>query len=294
MKRQRLLTVIAAGLLLGAAHAQTNGKSEPAWSDLKDAYKYDTKSPADFKAEPREDKEYVVEHLSFSNSKGETVHGTFTRPKEAGKYPCVLLLHGLTSNKESMIQMFGKPLAAKGIASLALDAERHGERRQANAPPSIEPMVFASMVQTTVKDYRLALDYLKSRADVDSSRIGLVGYSMGAMMGSILSGVDDRVKAAVLCVGGDPVKAMSANLPEAVRSMAASVSPSNFIAHVSPRPLLFINGKQDVIVNGDAAKTLHDAAKSPKEVIWVESGHMLPPDAIQQGITWLVEKLGRK
>jgi dienelactone hydrolase len=294
MKRLRILYLSLLTLACGIVSMHAGFADTPSWDQLKTAYDYDIKTALSVKTETKEDADYYVEHISFTNIKGESVPGIFVRPKAEGTYPCVLLLHGLFSNKETMNRSFGRELAAKGIASLALDANRHGERRKADAQPSIQPAVFAEMVRTTVVDYRQALDYLKTRKDVDSKSIGLLGYSMGAMMGSILSGVDERVKASVLCVGGDPVKAMVAGLPENLRKEADFVSPSNYASHISPRPVMFINGKQDTVVNEQASKVLHEAAKDPKEIIWVEAGHILPAEATGKGIAWLVEKLGRK
>lgn len=294
MKRSRMIYLSLLTLVWGMVSIHFGLADVPSWDQLKAAYNYDAKQAPSVKVELKTDADYYVEHISFTNAKGETVPGIFMRPKAEGTYPCVLLLHGLFSNKETMNRSFGRELAAKGIASLALDANRHGERRKADAQPSIQPAVFTEMVRTTIVDYRQALDYLKTRKDVRSGSIGLLGYSMGAMMGSILSGVDDRVKATVLCVGGDPVKAMTVTLPENLRKEADFVSPSNYVSHISPRPVMFINGKQDNVVNEQAAKVLQGAAKDPKEILWVEAGHMLPAEATGKGITWLVEKLGRK
>ena len=264
----------------------------PSWEKLSAAYKYEFKAVS-VKEEAREDSAHVLQRISVHNAKGESVPGLLRRPKADGVYPCVLLLHGLTSKKEDMSSMFGRALAEKGIATLALDAPNHGERKTAQ-PANQDPAWFFNVMRGGILDYRMALDYLKTRKDVDSNRVGLVGYSMGAMMGSILSGVDDRVKAAVLCVGGDVTKLMASRIPPAMREIAESIAPSNYVGHISPRPVLMINGKQDNIVNEAAAKALHDAAKDPKEIIWADANHFLPPAVTVKGIDWLVTKLSKK
>ena len=266
----------------------------PSWEKLSAAYKYEIKA-ATVKEEAKQDADHFLQRLALTSASGETVPALFRRPKTDGIYPCVLLLHGLGSKKEDMSSMFGRALADKGIASLALDAPDHGERKPAGAqPPAQNPMRFLQVMRGGITDYRIAVDYLKTRKDVDSARIGLLGYSMGAMMGSILSGVDDRVKATVLCVGGDVVRSFADRIPPAFREQAETVAPSNFVGHISPRPVLMINGKQDQLVNEVAAKALHDAAKDPKEIIWADAGHMLPPAIAAKGIDWLVVKLAKK
>jgi dienelactone hydrolase len=191
-----------------------------------------------------------------------------------------------------MIRLFGRLLAARGIACFALDARDHGERKPTGTPAGPNGMRFAAVMRTTVGDYRLALDYLKTRQDVDSARVGLLGYSMGAMMGSVLGGVDQRVKALVLEVGGDPIRPFVLGLPPTQRDPAEFVSPSNYVGHIAPRPVLFINAKADQTIKEDAARRLQEAAREPKEIIWAEGGHILAPTDAQKGVAWLAEKLG--
>lgn len=268
------------------------GWAQPKWDDLKDAYKYDPKLDLKVEVGDKDDSEAFHQHVTFTNAKGEKVTGLFLRPKGDLKYPCALLLHGLTSRKEMMINMYGRRLARAGFAVLALDAPNHGERQSGSRSLGVAAM--GDMIQGGVLDYRQALEYLKTRKDVDNDRIGLLGYSMGAMMGAILAGVDDRVKASVLCVGGDVVQSMIATLPEELRARAQFVSPANYAGHISPRPVLFINGKNDNVVNEAAAKRLHEAAKPPKEIVWADAAHLLGEADNKKAIDWLVDKLGRK
>lgn len=294
MKRPIKRSVCSFALLALAICAPIAGAQSPSWEKLKAAYNYDSRATLTVKEEPKQDSEYLLVHLSFPNAKGQTVPGLFLRPKAEGVYPCIVLLHGLTSNKETMSDRFGRVLAAKGIASLALDADLHGERKPKDSAERPGIAAFGQIVRGGIVDYRMAMDYLKTRKDVDSGRIGLLGYSMGAMMGAILSGVDDRIKASVLCVGGDVVRGRLASLPEGLRDQAEFVAPSNYVGHISPRLLFMINGRQDTTVREEAAKALHDAAKEPKEILWADAGHMLPPQIAGKGVDWLADKLGKK
>jgi cephalosporin-C deacetylase-like acetyl esterase len=52
------------------------------------------------------------------------------------------------------------------------------------------------MVVDTVISYRRGMDYLATRADIDTSRIGLIEGSFGAHVGFLLTAMDHRVKAA--------------------------------------------------------------------------------------------------
>lgn len=52
------------------------------------------------------------------------------------------------------------------------------------------------VVQSTL-EYRRALDYLETRKEIDSERIGAIGYSLGSVVTFILTAIDERVKTTV-------------------------------------------------------------------------------------------------
>lgn len=272
----------------------------PKWDELKALHDYE-KTPqgkpltVTEKAqgeETFEGKPLSLTHLTFTNGKGKKVTGLYLRPKAEGVYPVALLLHGLGSDKETMIRYFGRYLAARGVACLALDAAGHGERRDPEEARGGGRLV--GVIRDTIAEYRLMLDWLATRKEADAKKIGAFGYSMGAIMLSILGGVDDRIQAGMFCVGGDPVVSSVDALPPALRSPVIAASPSLYIPYFSPRPALFINASKDRIMNRASADRLLNAAKEPKTVWWVEGGHILPQADAQRGMDWLMTQLGIK
>jgi fermentation-respiration switch protein FrsA (DUF1100 family) len=239
-----------------------------------------------------EDDRLVKLSIRFTDPYGLTVYGIFTRPKADAKYPCVLLFHGAGGRKENMSGRFGGVLAERGIASLSLDAALHGER-EGQPQPTGEPRgKLGAVSRITVVDYRIALDYLAGRNDIAARRIGALGYSMGSQLAAIFAGVDARVAATVLYVGGDPIRPTF--LPQTApqrREEIEMVSPSNFIGHISPRPVFMVNGRTDSNITAEMTRLLYDAAKDPKEIAWYDAGHSLPPAAIDRGLDWLKDKL---
>ena len=233
----------------------------PSWATLKAGYEYDAKKPLKVKEEVRNSETAYVVHVQIEGPEGKKAPGVFMRPRADGVYPVVLLLHGLTSDKETMLKFFGEPMVAQGVAVLALDAPYHGERKDPKVNPG-QPTVFPLVVEQGCLEWRRALDYLAMRKDVDSKHIGLLGYSMGSMMGSILGGVDERVKAFVLCVGGDPILPLASQIPQPLRELAYAVSPSLFIGHIAPRPILMLNGRQDTTMPAAASTACMRRPKS--------------------------------
>ena len=87
-----------------------------------------------------------------------------------------------------------------GFAVFAPDIYADGERCEAGHRP-YEPINFYkrypdwSLVAKAVYDNMIAIDYLISRDDIDASKIGVVGHSLGGHSAVFLAGLDERVKA---------------------------------------------------------------------------------------------------
>jgi dienelactone hydrolase len=283
-RRSLFVLGIVGGLLLygGQAWAQKAESKSPDWKELKGYYDYSENKAPEVELKEEASDASFREHLRFVGTNGEQVPGLFMRPKAEGVYPLILLLHGYTSNKESMISRYGNALVQKGFAVAALDAPLHGERKGEAGFNK-----FAALAKQGILDYRRLLDYLKTRKDVDNRRIGLIGYSMGAMMGTVLTAVDSRVKSAVLCVGGDIGIGRVNTMPEAMKKDVYALSTSLYSGKIAPRPVLFQNGKNDNVVLPSTTKLTYEAAGKGKEIEWFDSGHNLPNEANEKAIAWL-------
>ncbi len=106
------------------------------------------------------------------------------------------------------------------------------------------------------------VDYLLTRPDVDPSRIGCVGLSVGAVRSAHLAALDERVKAGVVVCW---MTSFPAQLKTHVRNTIGhtKVIPGAYrlmdypdIASLAmPRPMLFINGTKDGLFDLDGVKT---------------------------------------
>lgn len=61
--------------------------------------------------------------------------------------------------------------------------------------------------------------------------------------------------------------------------------PERYVARISPRPVVMVNGEDDPQMPRRAVETLYDAAREPKTIVWLRTGHLKPED------TALVSKL---
>lgn len=133
-------------------------------------------------------------------------------------------------------------------------------------------------------DIGRTLDYLETRADVDSTRIGYVGVSFGATFPLHLLALERRFRAALMISGG----IFSRPLPP-------PLEPVNYAARIT-LPVLMINGRYDYLETPDLQSALFDAFATPldeKRRVLVDSGHLMARAALlHESLPWLDEHFG--
>jgi uncharacterized protein len=251
-----------------------------------------------------------VETITYAGADGERVPAILSLPLDAGpddRRPCVVLGHGLGGNKRS-VAVFDQ-LARFGFAAFAIDARYHGERGDWRVLDALvhDPTLLERLLRMTVVDLRRGLDLLEGRPECGP--IGYLGVSMGGFIGAMLAGVDERVRAPILLVtGADWVTMLESDLARDLRGTATEeqlaaagaildpIDPCHWIARVSPRPVLMINGDRDPLVPPASARALHAAARDPKTVVWYRGGHAIPSGAESERLLgtiggWLLANL---
>ncbi len=155
---------------------------------------------------------FVLETLTLSLNGVEEVPAYFVKPKGAkGRLPAILFNHShggryelgktelLAGNSYLPEPSYAKELSAAGWSVLAIDHWCFGERSGRGESETFKEMLWngQSLWGMMVYDSIRALDYLASRDDVDSSRLGTLGMSMGSTMAWWLAALDERVKVCV-------------------------------------------------------------------------------------------------
>lgn len=264
--------------------------------------------------------ELHTERIMISAPGEEKIYMILTRPVGTGKYPLILAQHGLGGNKEQLGKELGPELAKKGFAMLALDAPEHGQAvtpkaamifqmymiyKNSKTPNDLAKAVaekdadgkyatfFSSIVHGAVQHWRVALDYAQTRPDLNTEKVGYIGFSMGAIIGGVYTPIDARVKAVCLVVGGDPfleyLKGKSVPGPE----IGFRMCPSLFISHLGGRPLLMANGLKDDIIPRASTDLLFSKAQEPKEQRWFDTGHFIGNGPISECAEWLIKQVSK-
>ncbi|MBG9536359.1 hypothetical protein ABE42_17320 [Bacillus thuringiensis] len=105
------------------------------------------------------------------------------------KVPVVLLLHGLGGDKNEVGNLFQRTaqiLAKQGYASLRIDFAGSGDSQQ--------PFVLHNL-EDAIRDSQVALNFLRKHPQIDSNRIGILGFSQGGRISQIVAARDPQIKA---------------------------------------------------------------------------------------------------
>ena len=163
------------------------------------------------------------------------------------------------------------------------------------------------------RDLKAAIDYLVTLPEVDKSRLALLGFSGGAAVSVYAAAQDKRVSSVVACAcpaeftlftKTDEVQSLikhfrsigvirDSDFPPSAQEWLNGfklVSPINYMAGISPRPLLLVHGSRDEIVAVSDAYKLYEHAGEPKQMVIVDgAGHRLRQNAEAMAVVfgWL-------
>jgi carboxymethylenebutenolidase len=184
-------------------------------------------------------------------------------PNAIGRHPAILVLHGscgLTAHAKEL-RALSTSLAEKGYATFLVHYFDRTGTKETTDVKEIKKH-FLTWLET-VHD---AVDYAARQDSVDSGRIGVVGFSLGAYLSLAAASTKAEPKiAAVVEVGG--------GLPAILADTAAKMPPS-----------LIVHGEADKIVSVEEARSLEKLLKRHKRtyeiILYKDQGHVLQGDAV--------------
>ena len=144
---------------------------------------------------------------------------------------------------------------------------------------------YTAFVRKWVKDYMRTVDYVLTRPDLDSDRIGYLGDSWGAFNGLMIPAIERRLKLSICYVGGLSMQAAP-----------TEVDQMSFIKRVT-LPVLWLSGKYDPIFPLEqSAEPAFQHLGTPdehKRHVVFPAGHMLPRRGrIGETLDWLDKYFG--
>ena len=169
------------------------GEKLPPIAELEAAFAYDASEPLGFVEHPENDVDWwggpPLRAVTYQSG-GDQAAGYLMVPPGEGPFPVVVYAPGWNTGADMWAED-ALALARKGYAGLLVEQ------------PSTQ--FFSYEALTDIASYvkfatrlRRGLDLLETLPQIDTSRIGFVGWSNGSYVGALLAGLEDRIKSYVL------------------------------------------------------------------------------------------------
>jgi dienelactone hydrolase/lysophospholipase L1-like esterase len=268
---------------------------------------------------------YTLERIALDNGVDGEVSALLLIPESRkGPVPAILWLHSSTPDKTQVIipdtnggaESLGEVFVRAGYAVLAPDAYWHGDRVGTGPSGTAEigraeqedlfklNLWFGrTLWGMFVRDDQVALDYLCSRPEVDVSRIGATGMSMGSTRAWWLAAVDDRVAAvvAVACLTRYQNLITHGELRQHgvyyfANGLLKHFDTEGVLALIAPRPFLALTGELDAGSPADGVRALDRAVGGTYEalggrdqfrsILYPEVGHAYTPEMRAEMLAW--------
>jgi dienelactone hydrolase len=263
-------------------------------------FDYDAEADLDIRDAGIEYRGQIAVHdLSYASPMGGRVTAYLVLPPGEGSFAGVLFAHPSDGSRNSFLEE-AVWLAEAGAVSLLVDspwARPEPWQKDLDYTPTND----RDMYNQEIIDLRRAIDLLISRQEVDPERIGFIGYSYGAHIGGVLSGVETRIKAYVFMAG---VPSRSDRIPRRISSaipaddFAAYLEATrpfdaiHYVGHAAPAALFFQCAREDEVITQETSQRFIDAGSQPKQVTWYDAGHGLNDQARLDRALWLAEQIG--
>ncbi len=232
-----------------------------------------------------------VRDFSYTSPRGGRVQALLVLPpagRGQGPFPAVVYMHGAGRDRTELLP-FAVALADRGFVALTLSSP------SVKAKTGIEGVrQFRDSYAHDVVNVRRAVDVLRSLPEVRNRSLGYVGFSYGAILGGILSGVEHRIRAYDLMSGGASIGTPAGVAPQYRREVArliGSVDPGRYVGAAAPAHLFFQDGRRDEVVSRRSLVALYRAASEPKRIRWYDAGHTLNAKAVDDQLAWLQSEL---
>jgi len=268
--------------------------SNEAYQAIIQFYEYDADIPLEVRIVDKQELPYGNrEKIVFTGINHSRVPSYLILPKNgASSHPVVLIVDGIFGSKERWFDdeswpkggLVTKALLNNGFAVMILDAVYHGERTAENdyAGPSLKyPIAARDMIMQTAIEHRRSIDYLSSRTDIDTTRIGMLGLSMGGLITFQLTSIDSRIKTAIAGL-----------TPQIKEPKYKPVVSTTFASHVACSSYLMFMGNKDNWYTMKEARQLYDLIPiTQKEFVEYDTGHEPPAEYVEKVTNWFVKYL---
>jgi dienelactone hydrolase len=226
--------------------------------------------------------------------------------------PLVIMSHGFTGKKEDLIPYL-ETLAGMGYYAVGIDNRLHGEREDGGFGTVLSEggrlncYKLFNAIKENAEDIRLLIDYFTGETEVDITRVGMLGISMGGFTTYRALSIDKRIKVAAPFIsspiwGDAPADAKIDDNPEVTKAfleLSNKYGPSNTPDNFYPTAILMQVGGSDGHFDLEKLKCYYeimkfhykDATNLVNLLIYEGVAHNITPEMWDNAILWLKKYL---
>lgn len=220
-------------------------------------------------------KEFQLNHenVFFNSSDGVKLHGWFIPSLKKPAKGTILHFHGNSANMTNYLYYVAF-LVKEGYHLMMFDYRGFGKSTGEPTPEGL------------LQDSRAALDYLRTREEVEENRIIIYGQSLGGVLAISLVGSekDSGIMAVIAEAPFSSYQEVAREKMEKIvflkwfSGITADISiddrtaPILFVGQISPIPLLIVHGTDDRVVPFHHGKKLFEQAAEPKSFWVIDEG----------------------
>ncbi len=149
--------------------------------------------------------------------------GTLIAPSTRGKHPAIVLVHGSGAENRAYMLPWARFLIRHGIAVLGYD-----KRGVGGSTGDWNVATYDDLAGDAIA----AVEYLKTRRDIDSAQIGLLGISQAGWI-MPLAAVSSRDIAFLISISGAGVTPAETTMDQARNEMTMTGMPAATVAHIT-------------------------------------------------------------
>jgi predicted esterase len=262
--------------------------ADDVYTALASNYQYD-RGPLDAKVEETEESRYWTrQRITFNAAYGEQRSALYLYLPHAAEPPLQTVVYWPTTGALVLnsVDQGNMPLdfVLKNGRAVAFPVYDGTFERRQTGFPNWASIAGRDLVIRQVKDMRRSVDYLETRADIDSEALAYYGFSWGGRLGAIALAVEPRFRAGVLNQAG----LQHVAIPE--------TSVVNFLPRVTV-PVLQFNGRYDTDFRFETSalpyfERLGTAAQDKKHVVEPTGHFVSQATVVGETLNWFDRYLG--
>ena len=248
--------------------------------------------------------EFLLQPVRLHASSGLAVDVTVKRAlADSGKIlPAVLILGGHRTGREA-VRLVG-PTPGTVVAGMSYPYA---------GDPRPEVITFLRDIPKIRRAFldtppaaMIALDYVLALPEVDTTQVEAIGVSLGAPFVIITGALDRRITRVWAMHGsGGSYAPLETSMRRTIkipplRWLAAAISnvlisgprmaPEQWVGQIAPRQYVQINAQNDERLPRRSIERMFEAARTPKEMIWVSGAHIKSDTAVVRPLVRMVLK----